>query len=48
MAKNAKVGKVKVTDQGHPYRSLKFHTALIKLVISMLKKFDNNVIVRFC
>ena len=47
MAQNAKVSKVKVTHQGHPYRSLKFLSELRTVVISMLKKFERDIIASF-
>ena len=40
--------KVKVTCQGHLYRSMKFLLNLHLLVISMLKKFEGNIIASFC
>ena len=41
-------GKVKVSDQGHSWRSLKFLSALQMLVITIPKKFDFDTNARFC
>ena len=40
--------EVKVTRQGHPWRSIKFHLAMCRLLLSKHKKFGFDVIARFC